>query len=518
MSALGRTNERIDSGNAKGTPRPPYSGMIFGPRRRGTLPLLALAITSCETATETPADDQPTVGPAAAIVVHAGQTQTLPALTDVPIKPAVKVTDAQGRPVPNHEVKFSVLFAGGTITGATTATGSDGVATLGGWTISKTPGANRIQAAPTGVPDTVVFTATGTTAFAEVSAGGRHACAVTTHGKVYCWGWNRYFQLGAGEALDSSVVPIPVQSTLPYAAVAAGEFHSCAIHDTQIGANTILCWGSNQNGKLGDNTTTARSVPTSTNLSVDFGKVTAGFNHSCALRSDTHVAYCWGSNLYGQIGTTNAYSEVRQPNQINSALPFTQIDAGESHTCALQASGVAYCWGRNVNGQLGDGTTTDRYAPVAVTGGLTFKSIGTGYQHTCGLTVAGKAYCWGRNAASELGNGTTTGSLTPVEVSGGHTFASLWVGGVTCGLTSTGAPYCWGANFGGQLGDGGFTPRGTPFALPGGFAFMQLAPGGTFTCGLTSGRLVYCWGWNEYGELGDGTSTFRLAPVRIVMP
>jgi len=187
--------------------------------------------------------------------------------------------------------------------------------------------------------------------------------------------------------------------------------------------------------------------------------------------------------------------------------PFTSLAAGHGHTCGLTSGGTAYCWGYNGNGGLGDGTTTNRTAPAAVSGGKTFTSLVAGTYHTCGLTSGGATYCWGRNSEGQLGDGTNQDHTTPVAVSGGRVFTSLMAGAIyTCGLTSGGTAYCWGWNTNGQLGDGTMDNRSTPVAVTGGLTFTRLVAGMYHTCGLTSSGAAYCWGNNGYGQLGDGTS------------
>src|SRR5439155_12712284 len=130
------------------------------------------------------------------------------------------------------------------------------------------------------------------------------------------------------------------------------------------------------------------------------------------------------------------------------------VAAGDFHMCALIASGQASCWGSNLNGQLGDGTTTNQLLPTAVTGGHTFAVLGAGGAHTCGVTTSGAAYCWGFNGSGQLGDGTTTGQFVPTAVVGGFAFAAVSAGLIhTCGVTASGAVYSWDAHGEGQQGE-----------------------------------------------------------------
>jgi alpha-tubulin suppressor-like RCC1 family protein len=176
----------------------------------------------------------------------------------------------------------------------------------------------------------------------------------------------------------------------------------------------------------------------------------------------------------------------------------------------------------NWGGTLGDGTSSgDRNIPVLVAGGLGFASVRAGSQHTCGLTTGGAAYCWGRNLFGELGDGTPTSPENPanqnipVLVSGGLSFASVSAGGFhSCGVTPGGDAYCWGGNRAGELGDGTFTDRNIPVLVSGGLSFASVSVGEP-TCGVTPGGEAYCWGPNGAGSLGDGTTTKSATPVRV---
>jgi alpha-tubulin suppressor-like RCC1 family protein len=241
----------------------------------------------------------------------------------------------------------------------------------------------------------------------------------------------------------------------------------------------------------------------------------AGYWHTCGLTS-SGAAYCWGFNQFGQVGDSSTANRLA-PVAVAGGLAFTSLTAGGYYACGLTSSGIAYCWGRNSVGELGDGSTTTRLAPVAVAGGLAFASLAAGREHTCGLTSSGAAYCWGWNIYGQLGDGSRFDHPTPVAVAGGLAFASLIAGNYfTCGLTAGGVAYCWGDNAYGQLGDGSTTDRWTPVAVAGALVFASLtAAGHDHTCGLTIGGAAYCWGSNRFGQLGDDLTTDHLTPVPV---
>jgi alpha-tubulin suppressor-like RCC1 family protein len=248
---------------------------------------------------------------------------------------------------------------------------------------------------------------------------------------------------------------------------------------------------------------------------LQFSQVSSGGAHTCGVTADGR-AYCWGSNFRGQLGDGLEASEVARarPAAVATTLRFRQISAGEQHTCAVTFDDLAYCWGDNFRGALGDKTTTDRGTPVAVLGGHRFRDIRAAFSSTCGVTTSNEPYCWGDNRYGQVGDNTIIQRLVPRLVRGGLAFRRI-VPSVyyACGVTTADKAYCWGRNASGQLGDGTTTDRHLPTLLAGGRNYKNVSPGTEHACGFTSGGAVFCWGLNSQGQLGDGTTTRRTKPV-----
>ena len=387
---------------------------------------------------------------------------------------------------------------------------------------------------------------TGGVKFAALSAGGQTSCGVTLSGNTYCWGDNRYGQLGNGTKTNvNEPVEVVGFGAPPSVASVAMSLHAAAIvpgGTVQLAATTrdangslllgrSVSWSSanptvaivDPNGLVsGVATGSAMVIATSEGRSdtasisvatVAFFSVSAGRSSTCGLTS-TRSTYCWGDSSGGPIA-------------VEAGWIFTRLTIGQSYTCALNASGAAYCWGSNTYGQLGNGSTINSATPVAVSGSLTFTGLAAGAAHTCGVTTSGSAYCWGTNATGELGDGSTSLSTTPVAVAGGMSFVALDVGaGHSCGLTNGGAMFCWGRNAEGQLGLGTATGPQTctdqviacstvPVQVTGGILFSEVTTGGWHTCALSTAGAAYCWGLNDDGQLGTGSTTSTSAPTLV---
>jgi alpha-tubulin suppressor-like RCC1 family protein len=300
-----------------------------------------------------------------------------------------------------------------------------------------------------------------------IAAGRYHACALLSSGAVKCWGRNNSGQLGDGSGTQS-LTPVDVSGlSSGVIAITAGEAHTCAVLNT----GAVKCWGFNSNGQLGDGSTTSSFTPADVpSLSSGVTAISAGRYYTCAVLN-TGAVKCWGYNFKGQLGDGTSGTDRLTPVDVPSlSSGVTAISTGGQHTCALLSTGAVKCWGNNDNGQLGDGSITQSLTPVSVStlsSGVT--AIATGSDHSCALLSSGAVKCWGKNVNGRLGDGSNTVRLTPVAVSTLSSGVIAIEAGEahTCAVLNTGAVTCWGNNGNGQLGDGSITQSFTPVGVLG---------------------------------------------------
>jgi len=290
--------------------------------------------------------------------------------------------------------------------------------------------------------------------FVSLASGIAHVCGLDATGVAMCWGANDGGQLGDGSRTDRPS-PVPVRTELRFAALTAGQAHTCGI----AGGGIALCWGQNLSGQLGDGSRNDARYPLAVGNGMTFATLVAGWSHTCGVTSN-RTAFCWGLNGDGQLGDGSRLDRLL-PTLVRGSVE--SLAAGSAHTCGI-SEGRVLCWGDNRFGQLGDGTTEGRTQPTPVAslqGRAT--AVVAGAVHSCALLADGTAYCWGQNLHGQLGDGTTQNRSVPTQVTGPLRFRSLHAGGaLTCGIAMSGAEYCWGLNQSGQLGDGTRENRSTP--------------------------------------------------------
>ena len=444
---------------------------------------------------------------------------------------------------------------------------------------SAAPAADMDRAGITFDPATGTFTGPPAAAWnfkaTQITAGEAHTCALTTLGGVKCWGNGGNGRLGNG-AFDPHGTPVDVTATdgsgnlAGITQIAAGNYHTCALTT----AGRVKCWGAGAQGRLGDGGVSDRSTPVDVVAANGSGtlsgitQISAGRDHTCALTTLGGVT-CWGAGGVGQLGNGANPSLQGTPvdvvatgqNQGGNALSdITQIAAGNYYTCALTAAGHVKCWGFNTGGRLGYGdsnswltrnTPVDVVATGASQGGALLADITQitagramgGGSGPCALTTLGGVKCWGPGGNGRLGSGATTANnqSTPVDVCVTAVVQGVCDGtplrGIsqiaageahTCALTTLGGVKCWGFGGYGALGNGANTStQPVPVdvcnptndgdcdtaALTG---ITQIASGIFHTCALTTSGAIRCWGRNDDRQLGnDETRSVQMTPVDV---
>lgn len=371
----------------------------------------------------------------------------------------------------------------------------------------------------------------------QVVGGNAHTCALTDDNKIYCWGRGTQGQLGNGSyanATTPSLVNMSgVLSGKTIVSLSASFYNTCAL--TSDGY--AYCWGDNTYGQLGDNSTTASPNPVAVFMTgalngLTITKMANGSGHTCAIASNSKV-YCWGRNNNGQLGDRTAVDKHVPTKVYDSSVLsgkiLVDIDGGNLHTCVVDSNGVAYCWGDNQYGQVGDNTIVDKNEPTAVSAGAlagkTVTAIRTGFYFSCAIANDDKAYCWGQNSFGQLGDASNTQRRIPVAVDttgvlSGKTVTKIYTGGYyACALDSLGVVHCWGDSGNGYAELGNNTNVGSNIptnvdtsGVLNGKTITSMADGNYHACAITNEEKIACWGDNSEYQRGDGTATQSLTP------
>ena len=312
----------------------------------------------------------------------------------------------------------------------------------------------------------------------------------------------------------------------------AGQAVTPGISAAGTASRTVLAWGRNTTGELGDGTTTSTSTPVKVRLpaGTKVTQVRAGCAHTLALTARGQVL-AWGSDSDGQLGDgriTDSATPVRV--RLPRGTKITAIRAGCVHSLALTSKGQVLAWGYNHGGELGNGSTASSDVPVRVRLPRHTKvtAVSAGQYFSLARTAKGQVLAWGDNDSGELGNGSTASSDVPVRVAlpaGVRATAVSAEEETSLARTSGGGGlFGWGDNSLGQLGDGTTTSSDTPVSIPilvrgpSPGHLVSLFGGCGHTVALFSRGEVLAWGANEFGQLGDGTTTSSDTPVVVMLP
>lgn len=422
--------------------------------------------------------------------------------------------------------------------------------------------AGRCSAAPGGCAAGDVDAAddAGTAgAWAHLSVGVAHSCAIGGDRSLWCWGDNDRHQLGvASPARSGSPVQVDATGPLDWDRVEAGVYHTCGIRAD----GTLWCWGLDDDSQCGQAATMfvppTRVADPPALGGTRWTDVALGAFYTCAIRDDGTL-WCFGTSVAGQLGQGAMVDESAMPRRVGTRTDWRSVSARYYHTCAIhgapQARGELECWGYDGSGEahLGTGTPGDLAVPTPVMDevGRDWRAVSAGEHASCALDDAGVLYCWGAeyyvpgqggptipslvdvgftvdavdlasyggclraggalscygfNEYGQLGSAPSQGSTVPVTIAGLGSVVEAGAGtSHACALDSAGTIRCWGDRGDGQLGDGVVADHRTPVEVVDDLGpWAQVDLGVDHTCAVTEAGAVYCWGLNTSGQLGGG--------------
>ena len=294
--------------------------------------------------------------------------------------------------------------------------------------------------------------------------------------------------------------------------------------------NSLWTWGDNINGQLGINlagSTTYRTTPVTTFAGTpDWKQIASGYGHMAGIKNDGTL-WVWGYNYYGQLGNNlsgNAGIRCTPVTTFTGGTNWLQVACSHDSTAAIKTDGTLWTWGRNTNGQIGDNTTNDRCTPVTTfAGGINWSQVTCGYNNIAAIKTDGTLWTWGSNIDGQLGDNTTNDRYTPVTTfSGGTNWKQVFAGTSsyqTAAIKTDGTLWMWGNNFSGQLGINNtvLTSCLTPITtFSGGTNWKQVSCGRNHTSAIKTDGTLWCWGsnsGNQTATVGDNTTNDRCTPV-----
>jgi alpha-tubulin suppressor-like RCC1 family protein len=397
----------------------------------------------------------------------------------------------------------TVMISGTSFTGATKV--SFGATSAASFTVISATWISAVSPAGTGTVNVTVTTVGGTSA-----TGSADQFVYRSGGTSLGWGDNSGGELGDGTRTGPetcgeeacSRIPVAASGPVSATAVSAGLSHSLAL----LSAGTVMSWGENASGELGNGTNTSSDVPVKVSTITTATAVSAGDEYSLALLKSGGVD-SWGYNGSGQLGNgTTTSSNV--PVAVSGITEATAISAGETHGLALLKNGSVMAWGTNASGQLGNGTTTSSDVPVKVSNISEAVAVSAGYEFSLAVLKNGTVEAWGYNGAGQLGNGTTTNSDVPVAVSSLSEAVSVAAGSAhALALLKGGTVKSWGANQSGQLGNDTCCEHSTVPVKVSNITEATAISAGYHSLAMLRNGTVQDWGRNSLGQLGDGTNT-----------
>ncbi len=361
--------------------------------------------------------------------------------------------------------------------------------------------------------------------------------AIMENGDLYCWGYNYYGQIGNGNSSNNQLTPFKVLSDVKYVSCSANY---CISAITENG--DLYCWGRNNYGEVGNGSTITQTVPVKVLSDVKYVVHSSNYSHSSGYSASVSAImengdlYCWGYNNCGQVGN-NSTNIQRTPFKVLSGVKSVSYS---DYYCisAITESGDLYCWGYNNHGQAGNGSTINQLIPLKILSNIKLISYShadyTSYYdyYSCSIsaiTKNGDLYCWGYNSHGQVGNGTIEDQLIPFEVLSGvksvsysyYSYAYSYYLYSVSAIMENGDLYCWGYNGNGEIGNGTTKDQLIPFRVLSNvksvsYSYYSHYTSSSSVSAITENGDLYCWGYNGNGQIGNGTTKNQLTPFKVL--
>lgn len=344
---------------------------------------------------------------------------------------------------------------------------------------------------------------------------GDHKLGIKEDGTLWAWGYNGNWQINNGPIVSS--IPTQIGTATNWIAVAAGGQHSLALKSD----GTLWAWGRNDNGEIGDgNTYNTVDAPKQVGIGIAWTKIFAGEAQSFAIAANGAL-YGWGKNELGQLGLGNVTPKILTPTIIIPASTnnVVHVSSGEFHTLVIKSNGTLWAWGLNNNGQLGNGTSINRLAPIQIGTATNWAGIAVGGIHSLAIKLDGTLWAWGDNGYGQLGNGTNTNSNIPIQVGTATNWVNVSAGyNHSLATKSDGTAWAWGINDYGQTGLGQWASGlESPQQIGTATNWVTTGSGYSNSFGIASDGTYWAWGDNGYGQSGNNNTNASLlySPVQI---
>lgn len=347
-----------------------------------------------------------------------------------------------------------------------------------------------------------------------ISSHGNNAIVICNDSTLMVWGANTYYQLG-NTTMANSNLPLLLPGLDKIKMVSAGSYHSMALKND----GTVWTWGNNLHGELGNGTNIESHIPAMITSLTNVKKIVATVNaFSLALKNDGTL-WAWGNNQYGQLGdgtTTDKFSPIQILNNV------IDVAAGYSHVLAIKSDSSVWAWGDNAFGQLGINSTLNSNVPIQIPTLSNIRSVSAGFSYSFAVNNNGSLFSWGGNETGQLGHGDTTTRYTPAQVSSLTDILEIKGGnGHALAIRSDTTVWAWGSKIYGQLGDGSSGASSLcwcekfPIQITSLTGVNHVEAGTASSFARKNDGSLWAWGINYNGELGDGTYTERRAPVQV---